>query len=58
MDQPKSIYLAELALELAVLEKLDKNGAFRDQGLFQGEGFDNYVLAEMRKGTSIGCLHA
>jgi len=46
VDQPKSIYLAELALELA-REKLDKNGVFATK-LFQGEGFDGYV-SELRK---------
>ncbi len=41
VDQPKSIYLAELAVDLA-LEKLSKHGSFVTK-LFQGEGFDAYV---------------
>jgi len=45
VDQPKSIYLAELALALAK-DKLAKNGVFVTK-LFQGEGFDSYV-SELR----------
>ncbi|MCP4234549.1 MAG: 23S rRNA (uridine(2552)-2'-O)-methyltransferase RlmE [Aestuariibacter sp.] len=41
VDQPKAMYLAELAVELA-LEKLSKHGCFVTK-LFQGEGFDTYV---------------
>jgi len=40
VDQPKSMYLAELALELAS-ENLAANGQFVTK-LFQGEGFDSY----------------
>jgi len=40
VDQPKSIYLAELAFELA-RENLAENGQFVVK-LFQGEGFDAY----------------
>ena len=43
VDQPRSIYLAELALDLAK-DKLVKNGVFVTK-LFQGEGFDRYVSA-------------
>lgn len=43
VDQPAVIYLAELALELA--EKvLTSNGVFVAK-LFQGQGFDPFVLA-------------
>lgn len=41
VDQPKAMYLAELALDLA-LKTLDKSGVFLVK-LFQGEGFDEYV---------------
>ena len=41
VDQPKSIYLAELAIDLAV-KTLSKNGHFIVK-IFQGDGFDNYV---------------
>ena len=40
VDQPKSMYLAELALELA-RDNLTENGQFVSK-LFQGEGFDSY----------------
>lgn len=46
VDQPKSIQLAELALDLA-LRVLDKEGGFLTK-TFQGEGFDAY-LAEIRQ---------
>jgi len=41
VDQPKSMYLAELALDLA-RQVLCKNGNFATK-LFQGEGFDEYM---------------
>ncbi len=41
VDQPKAMYLAELAADLA-LEKLTRNGSFVTK-LFQGEGFDAYI---------------
>ncbi|MCP4488843.1 MAG: 23S rRNA (uridine(2552)-2'-O)-methyltransferase RlmE [Gammaproteobacteria bacterium] len=41
VDQPKAMYLAELALDLAQ-EKLIRNGAFVTK-LFHGTGFDGYV---------------
>ncbi|TNF33604.1 MAG: 23S rRNA (uridine(2552)-2'-O)-methyltransferase RlmE [Gammaproteobacteria bacterium] len=41
VDQPRSMYLAELALELAC-EVLKPEGAFLTK-MFQGEGFDEYV---------------
>ncbi len=41
IDQPKSMYLAELALDLAV-KTLSSEGAFVVK-VFQGEGFDQYI---------------
>ena len=41
VDQPKSIYLAELAIDLAV-KTLSKNGHFIVK-IFQGDGFEDYV---------------
>jgi len=41
VDQPKSIYLAELAIDLAV-KTLSKNGHFIVK-IFHGDGFDDYV---------------
>ena len=46
MDQPKAMYLVELALELA-REFLAPNGVFVAK-LFQGEGFEELV-ASMRQ---------
>lgn len=46
VDQPRSMYLAELALELAV-QILAPGGSFITK-VFQGEGFDE-LLAECRK---------
>lgn len=43
VDQPKSMYLVELAYDLA-LQVLDKNGRFVVK-MFQGEGFDELVRA-------------
>ena len=41
VDQPKSMYLAELALDMAI-KTLSKNGNFIVK-VFQGDGFDVYV---------------
>lgn len=41
VDQPRSMYLAELAFELA-RDYLGRNGVFVTK-LFQGEGFDAYI---------------
>ena len=41
VDQPKSMYLAELAIDFA-LKILSKNGHFIVK-VFQGDGFDEYV---------------
>ena len=46
VDQPRAMYLAELALEFA-RQHLKAKGVFLTK-LFQGEGFDAY-LAECRK---------
>ena len=46
VDQPRAMYLAELALDYAT-ESLGRNGAFVCK-LFQGEGFDEYVR-ELRR---------
>jgi 23S rRNA (uridine2552-2'-O)-methyltransferase len=43
IDQPASMYLVELALEMAK-EVLKPKGSFVAK-VFQGEGFDQYVLA-------------
>ncbi len=43
VDQPRSMHLAELALELAA-EILKPDGVFLTK-VFQGEGFDAYLLA-------------
>ena len=41
VDQPKSMYLAELALDMAI-KTLTPNGHFLVK-VFQGDGFDAYV---------------
>lgn len=46
VDQPRAMYLVELALDMAV-NTLDKGGCFVAK-VFQGEGFDT-LLAETRK---------
>jgi 23S rRNA (uridine2552-2'-O)-methyltransferase len=46
IDMPKSVYLAELALDFA-MKVLAKDGGFLIK-LFQGEGFDAY-LADIKK---------
>ncbi len=49
VDQPRSMYLCELALDFAQ-ESLRSGGGFVVK-VFQGEGFDNY-LKELRKSFS------
>lgn len=49
VDQPRAMYLAELALDFA-LQTLAPNGVFICK-VFQGEGFDEYVRA-LRAGFS------
>ena len=51
VDQPKSMYLAELALELA-RQVLSKKGNFVTK-LFQGEGFDDFVREARGSFTSL-----
>lgn len=46
VDQPKSIYLCELALDFCC-QTMQKGGSFIVK-LFQGEGFDQYIL-ELKK---------
>jgi 23S rRNA (uridine2552-2'-O)-methyltransferase len=41
VDQPKSMYLAELAIEMAI-KTLEPNGSFIVK-VFQGDGFDEFV---------------
>ena len=43
IDQPRSMYLAELALHFSI-ENLSKEGVFLVK-VFQGEGFDTYLKA-------------
>jgi 23S rRNA (uridine2552-2'-O)-methyltransferase len=45
IDQPKAMYLVELALDLA-MQVLKPNGVFLTK-VFQGEGFDDF-LADVR----------
>ena len=47
VDQPAGMYLAELAMQFAV-ENLRGSGAFLVK-LFQGEGFDDYLLEARRQ---------
>lgn len=51
VDQPKSMYLAELALDLA-RQVLCKNGNFVTK-VFQGEGFDQYMRDARSSFTSV-----
>ena len=50
VDQPKSMYLVELAFDFA-LQVLDKKGSFTVK-MFQGEGFDEMVR-EFRKSFKV-----
>ncbi|ORU93396.1 MAG: 23S rRNA methyltransferase [Cycloclasticus sp. symbiont of Bathymodiolus heckerae] len=51
IDQPKSMYLAELALDFAI-NALSNKGMFLIK-LFQGEGFDEYVQAAKKSFVSV-----
>ena len=51
VDQPKSIYLAELAFELAS-QSLGDNGVFVTK-LFQGEGFDPLISSFRQRFRSV-----
>jgi len=53
VDQPKSIYLVELALELA-LEILHVEGVFLAKAL-QGEGFDGLMASLRKQFRSVCC---
>ena len=54
VDQPKSIYLAELAIDLAV-KTLSKNGHFIVK-VFQGDGFDGYVKNARKKFKKVSII--
>jgi 23S rRNA (uridine2552-2'-O)-methyltransferase len=54
VDQPKSIYLAELAIDLAV-KTLSKNGHFIVK-VFQGDGFDDYVKNARKKFKKVSII--
>jgi 23S rRNA (uridine2552-2'-O)-methyltransferase len=51
VDQPRSLYLGELALEMAQ-SVLAKDGAFLVK-LFQGEGFENYCRQVQQSFTKV-----
>lgn len=51
VDQPRSMALAELALDLA-LRVLDEKGGFLTK-VFQGEGFDSFLLEVRRHFTKV-----
>ncbi len=51
MDQPRAIYLAELALD-AAQNVLDKGGSFLIK-VFQGSGFDQYKQEVMKHFSSV-----
>ncbi|MEO0576331.1 MAG: SAM-dependent methyltransferase [Pseudomonadota bacterium] len=51
VDQPRAMYLAELALEIAG-QVISKKGAFICK-VFQGEGFDEYVRELRRQFASV-----
>ena len=53
LDQPRAMYLAELALDLA-REMLAPGGVFLVK-LFQGEGFDDLLTAMRRNFVSVRC---
>jgi len=51
IDQPRSMYLAELALDFAI-NALSNKGVFLIK-LFQGEGFDQYVQLAKKSFVSV-----
>jgi len=51
VDQPRSMYLAELALDFAI-NALSQKGVFLIK-LFQGEGFDQYVQSAKKSFVSV-----
>ena len=54
VDQPKSMYLADLAIEMAI-KTLDLNGSFIVK-LFQGEGFDAFVQTTRKSFKKVSVL--
>ena len=54
VDQPKSMYLADLAIEMAI-KTLDLNGSFIVK-LFQGEGFDAFVQTTRKSFNKVSVL--
>ncbi len=54
VDQPKSMYLADLAIEMAI-KTLDLNGNFIVK-LFQGEGFDAFVQTTRKSFKKVSVL--
>jgi 23S rRNA (uridine2552-2'-O)-methyltransferase len=54
VDQPKSMYLADLAIEMAI-KTLDLNGSFIVK-LFQGDGFDAFVQTTRKSFKKVSVL--
>ena len=54
VDQPKSMYLADLAIEMAI-KTLDLNGSFIVK-VFQGEGFDAFVQTARKSFKKVSVL--
>ena len=54
VDQPKSMYLADLAIEMAI-KTLDLNGSFIVK-LFQGEGFDAFLQTTRKSFKKVSVL--
>jgi len=54
VDQPKSMYLAELAIDMAI-KTLDFNGSFIVK-VFQGEGFDAFVQTARKSFKKVSVL--
>ena len=54
VDQPKSMYLAELAIDFA-LKTLSSNGHFIVK-VFQGDGFDDYVKKSRNKFKKVSII--
>ena len=54
VDQPKSMHLAELAIDMAI-KTLDFNGSFIVK-VFQGEGFDAFVQTARKSFKKVSVL--
>ncbi len=54
VDQPKSMHLAELAIDMAI-KTLDFNGSFIVK-VFQGEGFDTFVQTARKSFKKVSVL--